>query len=125
MDLVAVASAARVSADEANRAGGVAAPSTPFTSVLEAAAGKSGTRGIPQRAQETEAHTAVEGHRYAKITAGVREGSLLNTSGNERHGRAFELVERAGRTFHVYGTGSDRTVVEVKPRDRAPDAPAA
>jgi hypothetical protein len=93
----------------------VAAPSTTFSATLEAVAEKSGARGIPQRARETEEQTPVEGHHYAKITAGMREGQLLNTSGNERHGRAFELVERGGRTFHVYGTGKDRIVVEIKP----------
>jgi len=45
----------------------------------------------------------VDGHKYAKITNGVRKGEFVNQSGNARDGDAFRLVERNGFEFHVYG----------------------
>jgi hypothetical protein len=56
----------------------------------------------------------VDGHKYADITAGPRNGMFLNTSGNKRNGQAFVLVKRDGKEFHVYGTGKDRLVVCLK-----------
>ena len=61
----------------------------------------------------------VPGHRYDAIVAGPRNGMMINDSGNARDGKAFMLVERDGRTFHIYGTGKDRQVFEV---GREPDA---
>jgi hypothetical protein len=46
----------------------------------------------------------VSGHKYAKITNGVRKGEFVNQSGNARNGEAFKLVERGGFEFHVYGS---------------------
>jgi hypothetical protein len=66
----------------------------------------------------------VEGHRYADITAGPRNGMYLNTSGNKRHGQAFVLVKRDGKEFHVYGTGKDRLVVCLKRKEDADDVKA-
>jgi hypothetical protein len=59
----------------------------------------------------------VEGHAYAEITKGAREGMYVNTSGNSRHGEAFVLVRRHGVEYHIYGTGKDREVVALEPRD--------
>ena len=68
----------------------------------------------------------IEGHGYAEVIAGPRNGMFINTSGNERHGQAFLVVEREGRRFHVYGTGDDRKVFEVKPQPKpAATTPAA
>ena len=61
----------------------------------------------------TERLQPVKGHDYAKVVAGAREGQYVNRSDNDRHGEAFTLVRRAGRVFHVYGTGADRVVVEL------------
>ena len=41
----------------------------------------------------------VEGHAYAEIVSGKREGMYVNTSGNARHGEAFVLV-RKGVALH-------------------------
>ena len=60
---------------------------------------------------------AVEGHAYAEITKGAREGMYINTSGNKRHGEAFVLVNKAGVEYHIYGTGADREVIALNPRD--------
>jgi hypothetical protein len=56
----------------------------------------------------------VEGHAYAEITAGAREGMYINTSGNKRHGDAFVLVNKGGVEYHIYGTGADREVIAIK-----------
>jgi len=39
---------------------------------------------------------------------------LNQLAGNPRQGSVFKMVERDDRIFHVYGTGKDRVVVEVK-----------
>jgi hypothetical protein len=53
----------------------------------------------------------VSGHAYEKVSGGKHDGQLLNTSGNERSGRLFEIVHRNGRTFHVYGSGEHRLFI--------------
>jgi hypothetical protein len=67
--------------------------------------------------RKNEKIEAVEGHAYAEITSGAREGMYINTSGNKRHGDAFVLVNKGGVEYHIYGTGADREVVALKPRD--------
>jgi hypothetical protein len=66
-----------------------------------------------------EKTTPVEGHAYADITAGPRNGMFINTSGNKRDGQAFVLVKRDGKEFHVYGSGNDRLVVCLKRKEDA------
>jgi hypothetical protein len=66
-----------------------------------------------------EKATPVEGHAYADITAGPRNGMFLNTSGNKRDGQAFVLVKRDGKEFHIYGSGKDRLVVCLKRKEDA------
>ena len=56
----------------------------------------------------------VEGHSYDEVIAGPRDGMFINRSGNKRDGQAFAMVKRDGREFHVYGTGKNRVIVEVK-----------
>jgi hypothetical protein len=63
----------------------------------------------------------VDGHAYAEITSGTREGMYINTSGNKRHGEAFVLVNKLGVEYHIYGSGADREVVALKPRDEKDD----
>ena len=63
----------------------------------------------------------VEGHAYAEITSGAREGMYINTSGNKRHGDAFVLVNKAGVEHHIYGTGADREVIAIKRADDKDD----
>jgi hypothetical protein len=77
-----------------------------------------------------ESLSLVDGHAFARIKGGTRHDMCVNVSGNERSGEAFDLITRNGRTFHVYGEGKDRVVVEVKARtaerdDAAATAPAA
>lgn len=86
-------------------------------------AGKSGpevdTSGLKLR--KNEKIEPVEGHAYAEITSGAREGMYINTSGNKRHGEAFVLVHKLGVEYHIYGSGADRVVVALEPRDEKDD----
>ena len=64
----------------------------------------------------------VKGHSYMEIVAGPRNGMFINNTGNKRDGDAFLIVKRAGREFHIYGTGDDRSVYEVgRSREAAAD----
>jgi hypothetical protein len=65
--------------------------------------------GVKLRNGEKIQH--VEGHAYAEVTAGKREGMFINTSGNVRNGETFVLVRKNGKEYHIYGTGKDRLVV--------------
>ena len=72
-----------------------------------------------------ETSKTVKGHAYADILTGPRNGMFLNTSGNKRSGQAFVLVKRAGKEFHIYGSGKDRVVVCLKRKDDATSTPVA
>jgi len=61
-----------------------------------------------------EAMTAVNGHSYAEIHGGKRDGLYVNTSNNKRRGQAFVLVHKHGREYHIYGTGKNRLVVALR-----------
>jgi hypothetical protein len=67
----------------------------------------------------------VEGHAYEKVSGGKHDGRMLNTSGNERSGRLFELVERGGKTYHVYGSGSHRLFIGVPTKAQSSGGKAA
>ena len=78
-----------------------------------------------KKAPKGEKTKPVEGHAYADITSGPRNGMYVNTSGNKRDGQAFVLVKRDGKEYHIYGSGKDRLVVCLKPKADADDtAPA-
>src|SRR4051812_8478468 len=70
-----------------------------------------------------ESMKAVEGHSYAEISGGKRDGLFVNTTSNKRRGQAFVLVHKHGREYHIYGTGKDRVVVALRKPDKA-DKPA-
>ena len=64
----------------------------------------------------------VAGHPFARSINGDDKGMYLNQlAGSPRLGKAFKLVERADHVFHIYGTGKDRVIVEVKAKT-TPDA---
>src|ERR1700760_236404 len=92
-----------------------------FKSALKAAASDATTSSSTSTSTADAAETtqAVPGHMYSEILTGPRAGMYLNTSHNKRDGQAFVMVERNGVQYHVYGTGKNRTVVEMK-RHSAP-----
>ena len=78
-----------------------------------------------KRAPKGERSKPVEGHAYADITKGPRNGMFINTSGNKRDGQAFVLVKRDGKEFHIYGSGKDRLVVCLKRKEDADETASA
>ena len=78
-----------------------------------------------KRVPKGEKTTPVEGHAYADITAGPRNGMYINTSGNKRDGQAFVLVKRDGKEYHIYGSGKDRLVVCLKRKEDADETASA
>ena len=61
----------------------------------------------------------VTGHHYEKIVAGPDKGQFINRTGNARDGEGFQIVQRGGRTFHVYGTAKDHKVYELPHASKA------
>ena len=99
-----------------------------FASVLAKSAADTGSSTTTKTATEAAARPdgeqtkKVAGHPFARIVNGDDKGMYLNQlAGSPRLGRAFKLVERADHVFHVYGTGKDRVIVEVKAKT-TPDA---
>ena len=102
---VAVAQSSDARTDEATTAA--------FKSALAQASSTTDTTaaGTDVKLRKGETMTHVEGHAYAEITGGTRDGMFINTSGNVRNGQAFVLVRKHGKEYHIYGTGKDRLVV--------------
>jgi hypothetical protein len=74
---------------------------------------------------ENEQTKKISGHPYARIENGADKGLFLNQlASSPRMGTAFRMVERDDRVFHVYGTGKDRTIVEVKAKATTDTTPA-
>jgi hypothetical protein len=63
-------------------------------------------------------------NNYADILNGPRNGLYVNTSGGERDGMAFQIVRRGDETYHVYGKGKHRQVVEVTSAPKKADETA-
>jgi hypothetical protein len=88
--------------------------STSFTSALKAATTTDDSSTPTKTAAAAETTQAVAGHAYAEVLTGPRAGMYVNTSHNKRAGEAFVMVHRNGVELHVYGTGKNRHVVEMK-----------
>jgi hypothetical protein len=70
------------------------------------------------RPAKGERWAPVEGHNnYADILEGPRNGLYVNISGGVRDGMAFQIVKKGEKVFHVYGTGKDKQVIQVAPKD--------
>jgi hypothetical protein len=52
----------------------------------------------------------------------ARSACTGERSGNAEDGEAFRIVQRGGRTFHVYGSDEDRKVHE-RPHGNKPTGP--
>jgi hypothetical protein len=83
---------------------------------------------------EGEKTEKVDGRHYEKIVTGPDKGHYLNRTGNARDGEDFQIVQRGGRTFHVYDNNHDHQVFElphdpksvtVKASETGGNAPAA
>ena len=109
-------------ASESHRATTARAASTSFAEVQAAAVKKddaSKTKSADSKdsaassVPKGERTQKVAGHNYVEIIAGPRNGMFINNTGEERDGKAFLIVKRHGREFHVYGSGEERKVFEV------------
>jgi hypothetical protein len=57
---------------------------------------------------------------YADILSGSRDGHFVNISqGSKREGDAFHIIKKSGKQYHVYGSGNDKTWVEVGAKKKA------
>jgi hypothetical protein len=98
-----------------------AAPTSGDGKAFKAALADASKRPVGEKTEK------VAGHHYEKIVAGPDKGHYLNRTGNPRDGEDFQIVQRGGRTFHVYDTGKDHKVYEL-PHDpksvtvKVPDA---
>ena len=64
---------------------------------------------------DNEQTKKISGHPYARIENGADKGRYVNQlASSPRLGSVFRMVERDDRVFHVYGSGTDRVIVEVK-----------
>jgi hypothetical protein len=88
-----------------------------------------GSRTSAKEPPKGETWAPVEGHQsYADILSGSRNGYYVNIQqGSSREGDVFHIVKKDGKEYHVYGTGDDKTMVEVgaKKKPKAADTTAA
>ena len=84
-----------------------AAPTSGDGKAFKAALADASKRPVGEKTEK------VAGHHYEKIVAGPDKGHYLNRTGNPRDGEDFQIVQRGGRTFHVYDTGKDHKVYEL------------
>jgi hypothetical protein len=104
--------ASKSSASFASVLAGTTAPTTDVSAQAKAV-----------KLRKGESMRAVDGHSYAEISGGQRDGMYINTTNNKRRGQAFVLVHRNGREYHIYGSGKDRLVVALRKRDPDHDMP--
>jgi hypothetical protein len=99
----------------------LAKASTKATSSSDTSTSTSDSANASTKAPKSEKTEDVKGHSYSEVIAGPRNGMFVNHSGNARDGQAFARVRRDGREFHIYGTGKNRVIVEVKHKDKTPE----
>jgi hypothetical protein len=90
-----------------------AIPSTAAASVSDLGEGFKAALADASKRPADEKTEKVAGHHYEKIVAGPDKGHYLNRTGNARDGEDFKIVQRGGRTFHVYDTAKDHKVYEL------------
>jgi hypothetical protein len=86
-----------------------------FADELAKSAGTSASSTKAAARPDNEQTKKISGHPYARIENGADKGRYLNQlASSPRLGSVFRMVERDDRVFHVYGSGTDRVIVEVK-----------
>ena len=89
-----------------------ATPSTAAASTSDLGEGFKAALADASKRPADEKTEKVAGHHYEKIVAGPDKGHFINRTGSPRDGEDFQIVQRGGRTFHVYGTHTDPKVYE-------------
>jgi hypothetical protein len=90
-----------------------ATPSTAAASISDLGKGFKAALADAGKRPADEKTEKVAGHHYEKIVAGPEKGHFINRTGSTRDGEGFQIVQRGGRTFHVYDTGTDHKVYEL------------
>jgi hypothetical protein len=101
------------------RSASAATPSTATAPTTGDSTGFSAALADASKRPDGEKTEKVTGRHYDKIVAGPDKGHFLNRSGNPRDGEDFQIVQRGGRTFHVYGTKTDHQVYELPHASKA------
>jgi hypothetical protein len=105
------APAATKTASSAKKSSGATLFAAHLASASTKASSSDSTSTKTPKGEKTQ---AVDGHSYSEVIAGPRNGMFINHSGNKREGQAFARVLRDGREFHIYGSGKNRVICEVK-----------
>ena len=123
------ASAATAAGNRATATAPTAKTNKSFADELAKSAKTTASSKKPAPRPDGEQTKKIAGHPYSRIENGADKGLYLNQLANSpRQGSVFRLVERDDRVFHVYGSGKDRVIVEIKPRAKTAiddDAPTA
>jgi hypothetical protein len=97
-----------------------AKPTKSFADELARSASTSASSTKAAARPDGEQTKKIADHAYSRIENGADKGLFLNQlAGSPRKGSAFRLVERDDRVFHVYGTGNDRVIVELKAQGKS------
>jgi hypothetical protein len=81
----------------------------------KASAGKKSPSASELKPPKGELWAPVEGHwNYADILNGKRNGFFVNLSSGARRGMTFVIEHHGGKTYHVYGEGKDRQLIQVR-----------
>lgn len=89
------------------------APSTAAAPISDLGEGFKAALADASKRPADEKTEKVAAHHYEKIVAGPDKGHFINRTGSPRNGEDFQIVQRGGRTFHVYGTAKDHKVYEL------------
>jgi hypothetical protein len=101
------------------RSASIVAPSTAPAPTSGDTKGFSAAMADASKRPAGEKTEKVTGHHYEKIVAGPDKGHFINRTGSTRDGEDFQIVQRGGRTFHVYGTAKDHKVYELPHASKA------
>jgi hypothetical protein len=101
------------------RSASIVAPSTAPAPTSGDTKGFSAAMADASKRPAGEKTEKVTGHHYEKIVAGPDKGHFINRTGNTRDSEDFQIVQRGGRTFHVYDTAKDHKVYELPHASKA------
>jgi hypothetical protein len=112
-DFAAVHAAAMAKTSEPSGTGGTAAASEPAAAAATSAATHRTYPHYP-RIPQGETWAAVKpGAHYARILTGPRAGQYINLTHNGAlRNHTFTIEQSSGRTFHVYGSGENKVMVD-------------
>jgi hypothetical protein len=88
---------------------------TNFANELAKSARTAASTATPAPRPDGEQTKKIAGHPFSRIQNGSDKGLYLNQlAGSPRQGSVFRLARHDDRLFHVYGSGKDRVIVEVR-----------